>query len=81
MPPHKAGCGFSGQGDYNVTAETATFTLAAGSALRLQLAGKTLAAFRSNFASGHFMQTVPGGVAIAADGSFAVAVAVDDLIT
>jgi hypothetical protein len=34
VSPHLAGCGFSSQGNYNVTDETATFTLTAGTALR-----------------------------------------------
>ena len=36
VAPHKAGCGFSSQGDYNVTTETATFQLSSDSMAVLQ---------------------------------------------
>jgi galactosylceramidase len=81
VSPHKAGCGFSSQGSYNVSDEKAEFTLTAGSALHLTAAGKALAGYRSNFIAGTFMQPIAGGVMVAADGSFSVEVAVDDLIT
>lgn len=81
VPPHKAGCGFSAQGSYETSNETATFSLAKGTALFGKLAGKKLAGFRSNFDRGTFMQPISGGVAVASDGTFSVVVAVDDLIT
>jgi hypothetical protein len=46
-----------------------------------KLAGRTLAGFCSNFESATFMQPIPGGVKVGSDGSFEIAVAVDDLIT
>ena len=81
VPPHKAGCGFSAQGNYNVSTETATFSLASGSALSSKLAGKELAGFRSNFGSGTFMQPIAEGVKVGLDGKFSLEIAVDDLIT
>lgn len=81
VPPHKAGCGFSSQGSYNVSNETATFSLPSESALFRELAGKKLAGFRSNFGSGTFMQPISAGIAVGPGGQFSVMVAVDDLIT
>lgn len=76
VSPQISDCGFQTTPSYNVTDEVGKFQLAGD--LRGQV--RSLSQWRSNFANGSFFQRFDD-IVVAADGSFSVNIAVDDLIS
>ena len=79
VPSATSACSFSDAPQYATSKETVEVKLQGP--LRASLAGTTLSAFRSNFATATFMQEIAGGVPVGDDGSFSVVVDVDDVIS
>jgi galactosylceramidase len=79
VPSATSACSFSDAPQYATSKETVQVKLQGP--LRASLAGTTLSAFRSNFATATFMQEIAGGVPVGDDGSFSVVVDVDDVIS
>ena len=81
VDPAKSSCQFEPTPRYNVTSERATFRLSRGGAgAGAGAVPPSLFVYWSNLATGTFLQR-NGSVAVADDGTFAINVAVDDVIT
>lgn len=78
VDPSLSSCQFESTPRYAVTAERATFQV--GGPQMMGAAGKVLNVYWSNLASSTFLQR-NASVTVADDGTFAIAVGVDDLIT